>query len=116
MPADSLIKYGSRAEAYVAGRFRKAGFHVVRSPKSRGVFDLVATRDALTVMVQVKARSNVAHLPSRPYAMHTAMMEVESAPNTVKLLWCRCPEYGVDRLTKMFPGGFERVEFGALVS
>ena len=110
------IRYGNRGESYVARLFRRAKFTVRRSAKSRGVFDLVATRDGLTVAVQVKTYAMVSAFPKRPFAMHTAMMKADLPPDTVKLLWCHCPEFGYDTLTKMVPTGFERVSFGDLVS
>lgn len=110
------IRYGNRGESYVARKFRKAKFTVVRSPKSRGVFDLVATRGDLVIAVQVKTLGMVSSFPRRPFAMHTAMMKADLPPNAVKLLWCHCPEFEHDALTKMVPEGFERVSFASLVS
>ena len=109
------IRYGNRGESYVARQFRKAKFAVVRSPKSRGVFDLVATRNGVTVAVQVKTYAMVSAFPKRPYAMHTSMMKADVPPDTVRILWCHCPEFGHDALTKMTPDGFERVSFASLV-
>lgn len=109
------IRYGNRGEVYVAKQFRKAKFTVVRSERSWGVFDLVATRDGKTIAVQVKTYAMVSYFPKRPYAMHTAMMKAELPPDAVRLLWCHCPEFGRDALTKMTPNGFERVSFADLL-
>lgn len=109
------IRYGNRGESYVAKQFRKAKFTVHRSPKSRGVFDLIAVRDGLTIAVQVKTYAMVSAFPKHPYAMHTAMMQADVPSDTVRLLWCHCPEFGYDALTKMVPSGFERVSFAALI-
>ena len=110
------IRYGNLGESYVARQFRKAKFTVRRSPKSIGVFDMVATRDGLTVAVQVKTYALVSAFPKRPFAMHTRMMGADLPPNAIRLLWCHCPESGYNALTKIVPTGFERVSFADLVN
>lgn len=81
------IRAGKHGEAVVANLFRRAGYKVVRSPKSRGVFDMVAERAGVVFMVQVKLRADLSAALSRPFKMHGVYWRAPAPLGARKIHW-----------------------------
>lgn len=70
----------------VAQLLRDAGYSVAMSPKSRGVFDLVATRGDACLAVQVKFYSRSCASP-RPYHLHARLMSGDLPAGARRIYW-----------------------------
>ena len=84
------MRLGYRGEAIVAKIFRDMGYSVWRAPKSRGVFDIVATRGDSVVGVQVKFTSTRNRSKSKPYSQYKKLLGAPLADGARRVWWTYC--------------------------
>jgi hypothetical protein len=84
---ESSVRRGASGEAAVSKFLRSLGYKTVRSIKSKGIFDITATRGDSILLVQVKARSVLTAAASRPYKDHKRYLGAEAPEGARKLHW-----------------------------
>ena len=84
------MRLGNRGEAIVAKIFRDMGYSVWRAPKSRGVFDIVASKGESTVGVQVKLVSTRSGSTSKPYRHYKKLLEAPLSGGARRVWWIYC--------------------------
>lgn len=85
--SDNAVRRGASGEATVSRFLRGLGYQTVRSEKSRGVFDITATRGDSILLVQVKARSARSDAASRPYSDYKKYASADAPDGARKLYW-----------------------------
>lgn len=84
---DTAIRRGASGESAVSRLLKSLGYETVRSDKSRGVFDITATRGDSVLLVQVKARSDRTAAAARPYRDHGKYISAQAPDGARKLHW-----------------------------
>lgn len=97
---------GRSGEARVARFFRAAGFEAVLSLKSRGAFDVCATRADRTVVVQVKNYTGRQNASRRPYVLLPALLAAPAPEGALRVWWARCANTGQEFIWHITPTGF----------
>ena len=89
------VALGRRGEIFIANLLRQHGFRVKRSPRSRGVFDMVATRSDKTIYAQIKTTSHVSLATQGRLGilkMLPAALAIPAPHNTIKVFWIWIPQ------------------------
>lgn len=84
------MRLGNRGEAIVAKIFRDMGYSVWRAPKSRGVFDIVASKGESTIGVQVKYVATTNRAKQKPYAHYKKLLEAPLSGEARRVWWIYC--------------------------
>ena len=111
---DSATRRGLSGETIVARYLRKLGYEVTLAPKSRGVFDITATRGADTLLIQVKARSNRNAISSRPYREHGTYIAASAPDGARKIYWVYHITTKTHHLQEITPETFVRISAESL--
>jgi hypothetical protein len=109
-------RLGRTGESRVARKFRALGFDVAVAPKSRGVFDLCATRGDCTVLVQCKNYSSRQNANRRPLVLHKVLMSEPAPEGAIRLWWSRCDRTGEEFVWRVTPTSFEPWSLDTLAS
>ena len=112
---EARTRLGNAGESRVARVFRRAGFEVVRSPKSRGTFDVRATRGDRTVVVQVKHYTGKQNASSRPFRLFSALLTAEAPAGARRVWWAHCTNTAQDFIWEITPSGFVPVTVADLI-
>lgn len=104
---DAAMRLGYAGEHRVARKFKALGFDVRLSPKSRGVFDLCATRGDCTVLVQCKNYSSRQNANRRPLVLHKVLMSEPAPEGAIRVWWSRCDRTGEEFVWRVTPTAFE---------
>jgi hypothetical protein len=107
-------RLGKAGEQMVARRLRELGFDVVLSPKSRGVFDVTATRGGCVVLVQCKNFTSRANANRRPFVLHKKLMSAPAPDGAIRIWWSRCANTRQEFVWRITPTAFEPWSFQSL--